>query len=357
MKILGLLHVYFWLCWLVIGGKEVEPDYYQIDCRLYNEAGELVAAFPGFTCSFATNGEWLGLNQHELVLYDSNNNRKFVFPYWVHHELRFSRDESKIYFLSSVVKKWKGINTRFDVINVADKNGKLLASWSLADHAEEIIRLFHQEQLLPAMPFKMDKNTLPVDVMHEFSHLNAIAEIPPNALEFILPYMKRGNLLVTFNGLGRIVIFDPQLKKIEHIFDNDFLDLGDYGFHDAQILPNGHLIVYKNINDWENRKFSSLNEYDVFLKRMVWSFKLDEPQFSLNPINGTIQVLPNDHIVISDNSHGGRVVEMTRSGEMIYQRFNDRVDKETELPVMIYRAKKVAADKFLVNNILGASLK
>jgi len=359
LKIFGLLHVYFWLSWLLVGGKQDTPNYYQLDCRLYNEAGALVAAYPGFTCAFASNGEWLGLDLHELHLYDSRNNRKFTFPQWAHHEVRFSRDETKIYFLSSVIQKWKTYDTRFDVINVADRNGNLIASWSLADHKEEIIPLFHQEILLPAMPFQMDRNTYPVPATHEFSHLNAISEIPPNALEIFLPYMKRGNLLVTFNGLGRLVIFDPALKKIEHIFDNDFLELENYGFHDAQILPNGHLTVYKNINleEEEDTSFTTLNEYDVFLKKKVWTFRLNPPQFGLNKINGTFQVLPDDNIVISDNSRGGSVVEMTRSGQIVFQKFNDRQDNETGLPVMIYRAKKVAADKFLVNNILGEVLK
>lgn len=356
MKIFGLLHVYFWLSWLVFSGKEATPDYYQMDCRLYNESGLLIASYPGFTCAFATNGEWLGLNMHELVLYDSRNNRKFVFPDWVHHELRFSRDESKIYFLSSVVQRWKTFNTRFDVINVADRNGKVLASWSLADHKDEIIRLFHQEKLIPAMPFLMDRNTYPVPVTHEFSHLNSISEIPPNAYEIFLPYMKRGNLLVTFNGLGRLVIFDPMLKRIEHIFDNEFLGLEDYGFHDAQILPNGHLTIYKNMNLEEKPPYTTLNEYDVLLKKKVWSYRLKKPQFDLNKINGTFQVLSNDNVVISDNTRGGNVVEMTRSGDIVFRKFNERMDKDTDLPVMIYRAKKVAADKFLMNNISGENL-
>lgn len=357
MKILAMIHFYFWLSWQGLGFKDSEPNFYQIDCRIYNEMAELVAAYPGFTCAFAGNGEWLSLEEHTLKLYDSKNIVKYVFPGYVHHELRFSRDESRIYFLTSIIKKWKGVDTRFDVINVADRNGKLLASWSLADHIPELIRDLHLENFLHVMPFKITRNTLPVDVYFEFSHLNAISEIPPNILEPVLPYMKRGNLLVTFNGIGGVIIFDPLLKKIEHIFDNRFLELGEYGYHDAQILPNGHLLLYKNINNAGPEEYTTINEYDILLKRKAWTFRLQEPNFKLNKINGTVQLLNNGNLVLSDNSFGGRVLEMNRSGEILWQKFNERRDEETGLPVMVYRAKKIAADDFFKNNITGATLR
>lgn len=339
-----------------LGFKDSEPQFYQIDCRIYNVL-DLVAAFPGFTCAFASNGEWLSLEEHTLRLYDSRNLVKHVFPGWVHHELRFSRDESRIYYLTSEIKKWKGVDTRFDVINVADRNGKLLARWNLYDHIPMMIRELKLENVLPVMPFKITRNTLPVDVHFEFSRLNAITEIPPNLLEPVLPYMKRGNLLVTFNGIGGVIIFDPLLKKIEHIFDRDFLGVVEYGYHDAQILPNGRLILYQNINNPGPDEYTTINEYDILFKRRVWTFRLQEPDFKLNRINGTVQFLNNGNIVLSDNSFGGRVLEMNRAGEIQWQRFNERRDEETGLPVMVYRAKKIAADEFFKNNITGATLK
>jgi hypothetical protein len=354
LKILALVYVYYLLGWQIIAPKDPDTNYFQLDCRIYDETSTLVATFPGFYCAFASNGEWLSLEEDTLKIYDTRNQLKYNFPFFVHHELRFSRDETKIYFLSSVSKMFKGILTRFDVINVSDRNGNLLYKWDTSEHINELINTLKLDQLVHAMPFPVIRSRQ--NLKFEFSHLNAIQEIPPNPYELILPYMKRGNLLVTFNGLGGFIIFDPELSKIEHIFGRE-LGVDYYGFHDAQILSNGHLIFYKNLNGINENNFSSLEEFDVLLEKKYWNYKLKSPEFAVNKINGSVQILNNNHVFISDNSFGGRAVELKRNGELVWSKYNERKDDQTHLPVMIYRAKKIAADKFFLNNITGATLK
>lgn len=91
----------------------------------------------------------------------------------------------------------------------------------------------------------------------EFSHFNAIYEIPKNALEKKWPYMKAGNLVVTLNGLGGVGIFDPELKRIEHYVL--ILKTSVMGLHDGQILPNVEIersgkIVMQKHNDTLDQK-------------------------------------------------------------------------------------------------------
>lgn len=354
MKILALVYLYYLLGWQFIAPKDPVANFIQLDCRIYDENSILVATYPGFYCAFASNGEWLSLEEDTLKMFDSRNQLLYKFPYMVHHELKYSRDETKIYFLSSEARMFKGKLTRFDVINVADKDGKLLYTWNTADHIDELVKVLHLDLLIPAIPFPITRSR--ANLHYEFSHLNAIQEIPPNPYELILPYMKRGNLLVTFNGLGALVIFDPKLSRIEHIFGEEY-GIKYYGFHDGQILSNGHLIFFKNLNGPDSDPYSSLEEFDVLRDKSVWSLKLNKPDFLVNKINGTIQILPNNNVFISDNSFGGRAVELKRNGEIVWMKYNERMDDETHLPVMIYRAKKIPADKFFLNNITGATLK
>lgn len=332
---------------------EPELRYTQIDCKLYDETFKLIAQFPGFYCDFAPNGEWLGLEDDRLILYNKDNSPKYKFPDSVHHELKFSSDGKKIYFLSSEVKIYKNRKTRFDVMNVSDRNGKLLYRWSTYDHIADIIKtldLNDYEHVFPTPLLGSARH--PVDTNFEFSHINAIAEIPENTLESDLPFMKRGNLLVTFNGLGGLVIFDPELKNILHVF-NKMLKIELYGFHDAQIWPNGHLTLFQNVSDKDGEFGTSLKEFDIKSEKEVWSFLFRKPAFTYNPINGSLQVLPNDNLFIGENSFGGRALELTRNGEFISLIENSPRDPLTRFPYMIYRAKKVNVDMFLKNNQLG----
>lgn len=356
MKILALVYIFFWLGSRIIIPKDREPHFYLIDCKIFDESSNFISAYPGFICAFADDGEWLSLEEDKMRIFDSTNQLRYTLPYKVHHELRFSRDQKRIYFLSSDFRTYKGVRTRFDVLNIADRKGNLLYSWNTADHIDELVQELNLGNLVQFLPASM-KHVPKRDADYEFSHFNAIAEIPPNEAELFLPYMKRGNLIATFNGIGKIVVFDPKLSKIVHVF-GDFVKLNAYGFHDAQILPNGHLIFFNNINEPGADSHTSIDEYDVLLKTRVWSFDFERPLFDLNKINGSVQVLSNGHILIGDNSFGaGRAVEITRKGEVVFVLMNNHLDPSTKLPYMIYRAKKISAEKFFKNNITGAMLK
>ncbi|MBC7540257.1 MAG: hypothetical protein H7281_15640 [Bacteriovorax sp.] len=325
----------------------------QVDCKLYDQESNIIAQFPGFTCAFAPNGEWLSLVESELTLYNKDNSPKYKFPFKAHHELKFSSDGKKIYFLTSDIKMFKGKKTRFDIINISDRNGRILSRWSTHDHLDELYQLFDLKKYDHWMPSKMQSAHFAADEQHEFSHLNAIYEIPQNLLEDTFPFMKHGNLIVTFNGLGSVVIFDPELKRIEHVFEK-MIKTELYGFHDAQILPNGHLIFFKNFNEKAGELVTSIEEFDIKKEISVWSFVFNKPDFKHNDINGSVQVLENDNILLGENSFGGRAVEISRSGEIQWLKINDTRYGADKLPAMIYRAKKLNLDEFFKNNILGA---
>lgn len=323
----------------------------QIDCKIYDSDTRLIINFPGFTCQFLPSGEWLALFANDLFLYSKDNIVKYKFPYKVHHELKVSNDQKKFYFLSSEIKMFKGLKTRFDVINVSDINGRLLASWNTFDHIAEIYEKFSLKIFDNHLPHKMDDKNFAPDEQMEFTHFNAIYEIPKNPLESKYHYMKAGNLLVTLNGLGGVGIFDPELKKIEHIFP--ILKTSLNGLHDGQILPNGHLIIFRNYNERQNAPFTTIDEYDIPSGKLVWSFEFTEPRFTYNNVGGAVQVLDNDNVLITDNSFGGRAIEIDRSGKTVFLKFNDSLDQKMLKPIYMYRARKVNLDQFFKNNPSG----
>jgi hypothetical protein len=357
-KVVVLKIIFYFACFFIICGcrffesEKEAVKFIQIDCKLYDHESNIIAQYPGFLCAFSPSGEWLSLEQNVLTLYNKDNSPKYKFPFKVHHELKFSNDSKKIYFLSSEVKQFKGIKTRFDVINISNTNGDLLARWSTYDHLDELYQILNLKIYDHWMPSKMANAQFGTEETHEFSHLNAIYEIPENVLENSLPYMKRGNLVVTFNGLGSILIFDPELKRVEHTFMK-MIKTELYGFHDAQILPTGHLIFFKNLNEKSGELVTSIEEFDIKKEVSVWNFVFKKPDFKHNEINGSVQVLDNDNVFLGENSFGGRAVEINRNGDIQWVKMSDTRRGVDKIPSMIYRAKKINLDNFFKNNLFG----
>lgn len=329
--------------------KKTEAEkHLQIDCRILDQDLKLLKSFTGNYCAFFPNGEWISITGKELKLFSKNNQLKYRFKEMGHHEVRLSNDQKRIYFLSSEIRNFKNKKTRFDVINIADTEGKILARWDLFDHIDELYKLLELSSLDFALPAERPDETFP-DIKYEFSHVNSIYEIPANELQSRFPYMKKGNLLVTFNGLSSVVIFDPELKNIKFVYR--VLKTNLLGIHDGQILPNGHLLIFKNYNDPIDAPFTSINEFDMQNDLSVWSYVFKTPELDYNPHSGSVQMLESGNVFFTDYSHGlGKMVEIERSGKVVKLVANNILDPKTSLPLNMYRAKKINLDSFLNNN-------
>lgn len=308
----------------------------------------LLKSFTGNYCAFFPNGEWISIAGKELNLYSRSNQLKHHFSEMGHHEIRLSEDQKKIFFLSSEIKVYKNQKTRFDVIHISDLNGKQKARWALFDHIDELYQKLDLKKFDFALPAQRPDETFP-EIKYEFAHVNAIYEIPQNDLEKKFSYMKKGNLLVTFNGLSSVVIFDPELKKIEFVYR--VLKTNLLGIHDGQILPNGHLLIFKNYNDPIENPSTSINEFDMQNDTSVWSYQFKKPELDYNPHSGSVQLLANGNIFFTDYSHNiGKMIEIDRSGSIVKLVTNNILDSKASLPLNMYRAKKTNLDSFLKNN-------
>ena len=314
----------------------------QIDCHILNSHFLMVKSFPGDYCAFFPNGEWISLTGKVIDLHSKTNQLRLHFPQMGHDEIMLSKNEENIFFLSSEIRQYNGKPTRFDIINKSDRNGKLVARWDLFEHREEVLaKLDLKEPDLSITPERMDE-ALP-EIKYEFAHLNSIYEIPKNDLEKNYPYLAEGNLLVTFNGLGGVVVFDPELKNIQYAYRLVKTNL--YGISDGQILSNGHLLIFTN------DKYSSIHEFNMQQAKIEWSFNLRGSMTSSSFKLGSVQALSNNNIFISENSNNiGKMLEVSRLGAVKRIQLNDIIDSRTRKPTYIHRAKKINLDKFIENN-------
>jgi hypothetical protein len=91
--------------------------------------------------------------------------------------------------------------------------------------------------------------------------------------------------------------------------------------HDAEVLPNGHILLFDNIGNLKAGNTSRVLEFDPADMRIAWSYSgtPDRPLFS--KIRSGQQRLPNGNTLITE-SDGGRLVEVTPKGEIAWEFLN-----------------------------------
>ncbi len=148
------------------------------------------------------------------------------------------------------------------------------------------------------------------------------------------PAFREGNFLVTIRNMDCLAVIDPGDRKV--IWANT----GRWQrMHEARVLPNGHLMLF------DNRKFdgwSRVVEYDVVADEIVWSYE-EDGFFSRG--TGAQQLLPNGNVLITE-SQKGRVFEVTRDGEVVWEFWNPSRLEEGEAIVRVTRASRLPYDYF-----------
>ncbi len=148
------------------------------------------------------------------------------------------------------------------------------------------------------------------------------------------PAFREGNFLVTIRNMDCLAVIDPESKKVV------WANRGRWqSMHEARVLPNGHLMLF------DNRKFdgkSRVVEYDVVADEIVWSYE-EDGFFSKG--TGAQQLLPNGNVLITE-SQKGRVFEVRRDGEVVWEFWNPSRLEEDNTIVRITRAFRLSHGYF-----------
>ncbi|MGE5279295.1 MAG: arylsulfotransferase family protein [Deltaproteobacteria bacterium] len=145
----------------------------------------------------------------------------------------------------------------------------------------------------------------------------------------------RGAYLVSVCELDLIALIDPEKKQL----------LWQWGpgqilkQHHAQLLENNHILLFDN-GSRETRPYSRVIELDPLSKTIVWEYKADPPEAFFSVTRGGCQRLPNGNTLITD-SNKGRVFEVTREGEVVWEFFNPEVNAAKDVRAAIYRMTRI----------------
>ena len=117
--------------------------------------------------------------------------------------------------------------------------------------------------------------------------------------------------IVTFRRQNRVAIFDLESGELLWAWGQDELS----GPNDAQVLANGHVLVFDNGVDSAG---SRVIEVDPKNGEIVWTYEGDPPSSFHTEIKGSAQRLANGDTLIT-NADDGEIIEVTSDGEIVWR--------------------------------------
>ena len=139
-------------------------------------------------------------------------------------------------------------------------------------------------------------------------HLNSAKPLPA-AWADRFPGLAAGDLLVSLRNLNALVVIDRATKKAKRVYAGPFIRQ-----HDADFLPNGHLMVYDNLGGDPACGGTRVIEFDPDDMRVVWQYDGCRDGGLRSITRGVQEVLPNGN-VLTVEPLGGRALEVTRDPE------------------------------------------
>jgi hypothetical protein len=88
--------------------------------------------------------------------------------------------------------------------------------------------------------------------------------------------------------------------------------------HDADILANGHILLFDNQGNVGPSLRSRVIEFDPRDQRIAWQYSGDDQKPLVSKTRASQQRLPNGNTLITE-SNGGRLVEVTRDGRIVWE--------------------------------------
>jgi hypothetical protein len=161
----------------------------------------------------------------------------------------------------------------------------------------------------------------------------------PNSIEILQrdsALGRRGDWLVCLRNQNLVAVVDAKLGIVRWTFGPGVLD----GPHHPSVLANGNLLVFDNGTD---RGWSRVIEINPASRKIIWQYHGTPRSHFFSKARGSAQELSNGNVLITESTKG-RVFEVTRSGEIVWDFWNpDRTD--LGLRPQIYRMIRLAPEE------------
>ncbi len=163
-------------------------------------------------------------------------------------------------------------------------------------------------------------------------HTNTVEVIRSDTERF-----RAGQLLVSMRDLDLVAVIDQAGPSVVWSWGRGELDRQ----HHPTLLPSGHVLVFDN---GYHRGWSRILEVDPATDRILWTFEAEPRGRFFSKTRGGNQLLPNGDVLITESDRG-RVFEITRAGEVVWEYLNPLTTRTRRGSTRgtIYRMTRVAA--------------
>jgi hypothetical protein len=281
--------------------------------------GELLHTieFPGVgngaTCILEPDGQGhlLALSGQRLFKLDWDSSLIWESAVRHHHDV-FAAPDGRIYTFvnraGSIDASARSIPIIDQAIIVLDSNGRAQRETRLSnlfDAHASWTRRRQLNQVARARGVRRGRLAKPQNVFH----INSI-----ELLDQEIGVAGPGDALISLRSLDSVAIVDLEREKVLWSWGAEELD----GPHHPSLLANGNILVLDN---GRIRSYSRLVEVDPRTNEIVWQWQANPPTAFHTRFRGSVQMLPNGNLLVTE-SEKGKVFEITRSGELVWEFWN-----------------------------------
>lgn len=162
-----------------------------------------------------------------------------------------------------------------------------------------------------------------LDLEIDVFHTNTIAPLSRTVAGDRGALFEAGDLLVCWRNLDTVAVVDPGGRSTSARI-RWFWGPGEIEWpHHPTLLENGNLLIFDN---GTFRGWSRVVELEPASREIVWEYRGDPPESFFTSSRGSAQRLSNGNTLITD-SMSGRVFEVTRGGEIVWEFLDPRTRK------------------------------
>jgi hypothetical protein len=159
-------------------------------------------------------------------------------------------------------------------------------------------------------------NTVAWYAKGDFFHNNNVDLLPPGLAHWLPPEASDQQVMLSMRELNAIGTLDLKTERFSWAQQGPWL-----GQHDPDLLPNGDILLFDNFGHYGPGGVSRLLEFNPKTLEIVWSYEGTDQQPFWSNVRGDQQRLTNGNTLITE-SEGGRLLEVTRDGEIVWEFIN-----------------------------------
>jgi hypothetical protein len=289
----------------------------------------------GDIMTFVQDMESVRINWNSVVLW------KTMRP--VHHEICRLPDGT-FWLIGRMMETYRELLVMFPVMIRIDGEGREIERWSTYEHLDEIKKAFDTRSFIDTILDKLSaegtewaaaetlnarsltQEEMDIEV-YDYFHMNSISVVPDTPLARRDPRFAPGNLIICMRNVNQIAVLEKDTMRILWVWGEGELEWP----HNPGMLEDGSILVFDN---GVRRGYSRVVEVDPESGSIGWQYVADPPQSFYSETRGSAQRLPNGNTLICESDRG-RVFEVTRNGDTVWEWYNPRLVEGQR--VQVYR--------------------